>query len=475
MKMKKFLSVLLVCLPVFTLIGCSPKGNKAEETIGTEQLTKTPTEASTEALTEAPVETSAAYVLNVPEKDVAQLIEFEAADQLEGSAAEDTSDENGGKHLGQIKAGGYAAFRKMNFGEGKYGKILVRAASAAQGGDMEIRRGAADGGLLGTIHIEGTEGGSTWKTFEAFIPSAEALTGLSDIYFVFTGTDNVYNLNWFQFKQGPVDAAGRIEAENAAEAFDVVAEDNTDGEGARGIGGVNNGDYSMFDVDFGEGGYAGATFRASSGMEDGGDIEVHLGAVDGELLGTVHIDGTGDRSSWQDFSGTLEGIKNLTGVQKIVLVYTNGGDSLFDLNWFRFDKAPFDAANVIQVEDFFESADVAVEANADGENQMGIGGVNNDEYTAYKINFSDGGYKKFTVRASSAMESGGDVEIHIGAIDGQLVGTCHVDNTGDWSTWADFTADCPDLTSVTGEQTVYLKFVNGGEWLFNVNWFRFDK
>lgn len=469
MKMKKLLSVLLACLLVFSLIGCSKKDNKAEETIG--EVTEQPTEAPTEE----PTETPAAEVLNVPEKDVSQLIEFETADQLEGPIVEDTSDENGGKHLGGIQTGGYAVFKKMNFGEGKYGKILVRAASATEGGDIEIRRGAVDGGLLGTIHIDGTGDWNTWQTFEAFVPSVEALSGLSDIYLVFTGTDYLFNLNWFQFKPGPVDATSRIEAENATEAFDVVVEDNTDEEGAKGIGGVNNGDYSMFDVDFGEGGLAGATFRASSGMEDGGDVEVRLNAVDGELLGTVHIDGTGDWNNWQDFSGTLDGVKSLTGVQKVVLVYRNGGDFLFNLNWFRFDKAPLDAANVIQVEDFFESADVAVEANADGENQMGIGGVNNDEYTAYKINFGDGGYKKFAVRASSAMELGGDVEIHIGALDGQLIGTCHVDNTGDWSTWADFTADCPDLASVKGEQTVYLKFVNGGDWLFNVNWFQFGK
>lgn len=272
------------------------------------------------------------------------------------------------------------------------------------------------------------------------------------------------------------DAKAVIECEAFDESGDIVAEDCSDENGGKSLGGINNDDYAAyFQVNFGEGGFSRVTFRASSAMENGGDIEIHQGTIDGTLLGTCHIPGTGDWSKWETFDFDVPDLAAVSGTQDIFLVFKNGGDFLFNLNWFQFKTAPKDAAEAIQAEDFVAVFDqVSVEANTDEEGAMGIGGLNNDDYTAYDVNFGDGGYKKLTFRASSAMD-GGTVEIHLGSLDGDVLGSCKITGTGDWSKWDTFTADAPDLAAVKGNQTIYLLYKDGGDWLFNINWFKFDK
>ncbi|MDF2542078.1 MAG: glycosyl hydrolase [Herbinix sp.] len=481
MKMKKCLSVFLVLILVFSLIGCSKKKDETEDTSASEGVSTDvetePTEAPTVAPTAEPTP-EPTPVPEIAEKDAKAVIEFEAFDASENLVTEDCSDENGGKSLGGITNGSNVMFGKVNFGEGGFGKIVVRASSGMElGGDIEIHQGAIDGTLLGTIHIDGTGDWANWQTFEADLPDLAAVTGLQDIYMVCTnGGDYLFNLNWFQFMKGPRDASKRIEVEDFDEAFDVAVEGNADEEGAMGIGGVNNGDYAAFSINFGEGGYEGITFRASSAMENGGDVEVRLNSIDGDLLGTGHINGTGDWSKWETFSFDIDGLKDLTGVQKVYFVFTNGGDWLFNINWFKLNAAPLSAKEAIEAEAFVEAiGDIAVEGNADTEGAMGIGGINNDDGTAYNVDFGKGGYKKVTFRASSAMDDGGNVDFHLGSVDGQLLGSCKVNKTGDWSIWESFSADMPDLASITGEQTIYLVYNQGGDWLFNVNWFQFEK
>ena len=51
-----------------------------------------------------------------------------------------------------------------------------------------------------------------------------------------------------------------------------------------------------------------------------------------------------------------------------------------------------------------------------------------------------------------------------------MVGTCPVTGTGDWQTWAD--VNC-NISGVSGNHDLYLKFTGDSGYLFNLNWFKF--
>jgi hypothetical protein len=353
MEMRKIFSVLLICMMVFGLIGCS-KDAKEEETNNNEVVVEEDTDAAeaTPVVEETP-EVEATPVVEeteevveaepevvVVEKNANEVIEIEAYDLAGDVVLEDCSDENGGKSLGGVNNEDYVAFLQVNFGAGGFSKIAFRAASwYEEGGDVELHLGAIDGELVGTYHIPGTGDWSIWETITCDAPELAAVNGIQDVYMVFkNGGDWLFNLNWFQFGKGPKDAAAVIEAEDFVEAFDVVVEGNADTEGAQGIGGINNADYSSYNINFGDGGYKKLSFRASSGYVEGGDVEIRLGSIDGELVGTGHIDGSGDWGIWETASFEVEGLAALTGEQLVYFVYTNGGDWLFNLNWFQFEK-----------------------------------------------------------------------------------------------------------------------------------------
>lgn len=130
-----------------------------------------------------------------------------------------------------------------------------------------------------------------------------------------------------------------------------------------------------------------------------------------------------------------------------------------------------DAYQRIQIEDFSKSEGVIVEECSDDKGQS-IGGVKDGFYTAYKdVDFGDEGAARAAFRVATPM-AGGDIEIRLDGVDGELVGTCKVTMTGpDWHTWVN--AGC-DVANVTGVHDVYLVY-RGDDYLFNINWFRFAR
>jgi len=89
-------------------------------------------------------------------------------------------------------------------------------------------------------------------------------------------------------------------------------------EGGECTGNIQSGDYLRFDaVDFGTRAES-IEFRAASGNVDGSLIEIRLGKVDGELIGTCNINNTGDWQKWQNF---VTNIKPTSGEQTVFLVF----------------------------------------------------------------------------------------------------------------------------------------------------------
>ncbi len=110
-----------------------------------------------------------------------------------------------------------------------------------------------------------------------------------------------------------------------------------------------------------------------------------------------------------------------------------------------------------------------IETEVCSEGGIDVGNIENGDYIKVKgVDFGVGA-SSFDARVASAT-SGGNIELHLDSPTGKLVGTCAVQGTGGWQTWAD--ASCT-VSGATGIHDLYLKFTGGSGFLFNVNWWKF--
>lgn len=125
--------------------------------------------------------------------------------------------------------------------------------------------------------------------------------------------------------------------QNEAEAYhdygNVQPEDC--GEGGQSVAYIQNGSWIKFSsVDFGDAGASKFEARVASAA-DGGNIELHLDSLDGTLIGTLNVDGTGDWQKWVTKSCDVD---DAEGVHDLYLKFTGGSGNLFNVNWWMFTK-----------------------------------------------------------------------------------------------------------------------------------------
>jgi len=149
---------------------------------------------------------------------------FEESGRVEGAngagdagvTREATSDVAGGfQNLGYIEDGDYVGYSPVNL-EGIDG-LSVRAASPGDGGLVEVRWGAPDGDLLGTIDVAGT---GDWQRYGDFRTDlTDVPEGTGTLYLVFRsrtgGGESLFNLNWFE-------AEGKGVSSNSAPTLGAV-------------------------------------------------------------------------------------------------------------------------------------------------------------------------------------------------------------------------------------------------------------
>jgi hypothetical protein len=100
---------------------------------------------------------------------------------------------------------------------------------------------------------------------------------------------------------------------------------------------------------------------------------------------------------------------------------------------------------------------------------------NNDYIYFNNVTFSILGTSGFEAQVASD-NYGGTIEVRDGSPSGDLLGTLTVNNTGGWNNWA--TVKC-DLSlsggTMNSKKNIYLVFKGGSGYLFNLNWFKFDR
>ena len=105
----------------------------------------------------------------------------------------------GGEDVGYIENGDYVVYKNIDFGNGATG-FDARIASAASGGNIEIRLDGVSGTLIGTCPVPST---GDWQTYETVSCSVSKVTGKHDVYLKFTGGESyLFNVNWFKFNSG---------------------------------------------------------------------------------------------------------------------------------------------------------------------------------------------------------------------------------------------------------------------------------
>lgn len=366
-----------------------------------------------------------------------ERIEAESADLLAGPGIE-------GNYIAGIQNGHYAVYKNMLFGE--KGSTFVSFCYATPMGDasVEIREGSAEGKLLGVCELPGTGGWNNWNTAECDISDA---IGRQDIYLVFKAGSYVCNLDYFSFLEE--DTAARNPYEKVeAESADVVSGAAIE---AQYLTGIKNDSYAVYkNVRFGEKGATKVNLRYATPMEDA-SVEIRLGSIDGPVIGTGELAGTGDWNNWAEVSFTVTGA---VGRQDIWLVF-KGGDEVCSLDYFAFTELAGEIRNPytnIEAE-YYDGVKGCGTETRDGVTYLA--GIRTGYYSAYyNMDFGETGASKVTLRYASPV-SDAYIEIRSGGTDGRLLGTCNLQNTGDF--WK-FTDTTYDIEPVNGLQDIYLVY-----------------
>ncbi|KFY47020.1 hypothetical protein V495_02123 [Pseudogymnoascus sp. VKM F-4514 (FW-929)] len=104
----------------------------------------------------------------------------------------------GGIDVSNIGNGAYIKVKGVNFGAGAK-SFAARVASATSGGNIELRLGSVTGTVVGTCTVSNTGGWQEWTTVTCPVSGA---TETQDLFLVFTGSgsDYLFNFNWWQFE-----------------------------------------------------------------------------------------------------------------------------------------------------------------------------------------------------------------------------------------------------------------------------------
>ena len=122
----------------------------------------------------------------------------------------------------------------------------------------------------------------------------------------------------------------------------------------------------------------------------------------------------------------------------------------------------------IEAEDYDDEDGVRTQRCSEG--TRNVGWINSGEWIRFNnLEFGETGAAEFIARVASS-RNGGEIELRLDAVDGELIGTCEVNYTDGWQNWE--TRSC-DVSGATGTHDLYLVFVGGGGYLFNINWFMF--
>lgn len=152
------------------------------------------------------------------EQSAYSRIEAESYSSQSGIQTETCTE--GGNNVGYVENGDYAVYKNVDFGSGAEG-FTARVASAASGGNIEIRLDSATGPVIGICPVTST---GDWQTYTDVNCSVSGATGKHNVYLIFTGESGyLFNINWFIFSEKTITGKlGDINSDGQVDAIDLL-------------------------------------------------------------------------------------------------------------------------------------------------------------------------------------------------------------------------------------------------------------
>ena len=181
----------------------------------------------------------------LPNRSAFTQIEAENYDDLSSSTIEIIGGTpSGGSGVGYIENGDYLVYKNIDFEDGATSFIAMVAADSVTS-NIELRLNSPTGNLIGTLEVESTGG---WNEYQEQTCSVSGVTGVNDLYLVFTGA---VNIDWFKFSTSET-IIGDINGDGSIDTLDYIVlqryllgiSDYVDGD-LNGDGSVNSVDYLL--------------------------------------------------------------------------------------------------------------------------------------------------------------------------------------------------------------------------------------
>lgn len=310
--------------------------------------------------------------------------------------------------------------------------------------------------------------GTTWSGIpeEGHIQSLTAASGVIMVNLVST-----------EGYTGVIDGNGLYEAENE-QRRDISTESKNDvgGQSHSGRGylaGWNkNGSYVKFHLNV-KGGEYNITLKYAAGA---GDARRKILLNEEVYRSNQLFSNTGDWGTWEKV--VLHNVNLKEGYNTLTIIQD---DQEGNSNWLNLDYAWLqsgssvvgkDPFNRIEAEDYdVQQGLIAEECSEGGRN---IGGITEGDYTMYSHYAFTTTPSAILVRGASDTE-GGTVEVRLDSLEGPVVATVAINNTGGWQDYQDFRGEIQDTMAeeMLGDHDLYLVY-KGPSYLFNLNWFRFE-
>jgi len=149
-------------------------------------------------------------------KSAFSKIEAEKYDDVTARELRVVDTANGGSGIGYINNGDYVVYKKVDFGNGANSFKALVASSLSS--NIELRLNGPSGTLIGKLTVSST---GSWDSYEEQTCSVSNVSGINDLYLVFSGPVNV---DWFIFSGGTdLTNLGDIDGDGDITSLDMAA------------------------------------------------------------------------------------------------------------------------------------------------------------------------------------------------------------------------------------------------------------
>ena len=360
---------------------------------------------------------------------------------------------------------------------GNYVITMRTASGSGVGGFISFESDCVK--LTGNLATPNTNG---WDIWEDTTVDVTLKAGVQKLRVVSGGDMNLMNFDIQLGGEGGSDyGAGcewrppepddiKVEAENwttviASPEGTVSIGASTDSDLSDHVGNFDAEDFIEYAVDVPASGCYAADYRIASEPGSAG-FDLSFG---GTLVDTFAVPPTGGWSSWVTFKRPVELVEGAQTMRIDAL-----GDS-FNLNWLAFNQTDDaycldDGAITIEAETYISSiqlpeGEVGTQGTEDEGGGLNVGWVDAGDWMEYEIIIPAAGNYELSYRAASQGGSNPGVSIYL---DGALVDSTAVPDTGGWQTWETVTGGIVELAA--GDYTLRVSTLSGG---FNLNWLKF--